>query len=610
MEQHTPVAVDPSSSPQTQTQDPSGPRPSSFPFLGPAQAPDEVGRLGGFRLLRLLGQGGMGMVFEADDPGLARRVAVKLMKPEAARDEVGRKRFLREARAAAAVGHDHVVPVHQVGEDGGVPFLVMPLLRGESLEGRLQRRRRLPAAEVARIGREAALGLAAAHAAGLIHRDVKPSNLWLEEMDGGAPGGRVRVLDFGLARPEEDDERLTGTNALLGTASYMAPEQARGEPVDARADLFSLGCVLYRMATGKPPFTGASLTAVLTQIATHNPPPPHAVESSTPPALSDLVMRLLSKDPAGRPTSAREVADALRRIEPPSPAGESTVSAADAPAAAASPETPTTTEAAGPTGTVVQPIPPLRGRPWRWIIPAALAACALLALSAFLLPPVRAWLFPPAGRPSGPPVPTTDAAAAAAGPFKGFIDVVIYDPSDPHRQNVHLNDPDVMPLRPGDKIAVEAGLDRSAYCYVLWIDADGTVDPVYPWRPGHWDTRPAEEQPVQWLRRPEALDRFFPIKESAAGMETLVLLVREKPLPPDVDLRAELGPVQPQGLQTLRATAWFENGGVVKNEAGRAPNWDEERIDDPLRATQEQIRSRLGRWFAYTRAVSFADRGK
>jgi hypothetical protein len=188
--------------------------------------------------------------------------------------------------------------------------------------------------------------------------------------------------------------------------------------------------------------------------------------------------------------------------------------------------------------------------------------------------------------------------------------VVIYDPDDPHRQNVHLNEPDVMPLRPGDKIAVEGGLDRPAYCYVLWIDADGTVDPVYPWRPGHWEERPAEEQPVQRLRRPDAMDGFYPIKESAAGMETLVLLVRDTPLPPEVDLRAELEPIQPQALQTLRATVWFENGGVVRGEAGRAPNWDEERIDDPVRATQEQVRSRLGRLFPYTRAVSFADRGK
>lgn len=161
--------------------------------------------VGGYRVIRLLGEGGMGRVLEAEDPRLGRRIAVKVMRPELARDEQARQRFLREARAAAALQHDNVVPIYQVGEDLGVPFLAMPLLAGESLEARLAREKVLPVPEVVRIGREAAEGLAAAHAAGLVHRDVKPANLWLEAL--GEPGHvsagsawRIKLLDFGLSK--------------------------------------------------------------------------------------------------------------------------------------------------------------------------------------------------------------------------------------------------------------------------------------------------------------------------------------------------------------------------------------------------------------------------
>ena len=236
-------------------------------------------------------------------------------------------------------------------------------------------------------------------------------------------------------------------------------------------------------------------------------------------------------------------------------------------------------------------------------VPIALTLCALLGVSALLLPPVRAWLFPPSGQAAGRPAQKPSATPAA---FKGSIDVIVYDPKNPQRQNVRIDAPDVLPLTPGDSIAIVAEISPPAYLYVLWIDADGSVDPVYPWKPGHWDKRPAEERPVGSLRRPEGPPAR--IGPSAPGMETLVLLARETPLPADVDLKAELGEVRPQASQTLQAMAWFENGAVVRNEPGRKPLWDE-RIDDPVWATQEQVRAKLGRLFPYTRAVSFAVRG-
>ena len=222
------------------------------------------------------------------------------MRPEVAARPGYRDRFLREARTAARVRHDNVVPVYHVGEDGDTAFIVMPLLEGESLEDRLKRDGRLPPGEAARVGREAAEGLAAAHAKGLIHRDVKPANLWLE-----APDGRVKVLDFGLAREADADDGLSAPGRVLGSPAYMSPEQADGVPVDHRADLFGLGCVLYRCLTGQPAFAGKNLTAVLRAVGEHTPPPPCVVNPAVPPALSDLVMRMLAKDPADRPSGAR-----------------------------------------------------------------------------------------------------------------------------------------------------------------------------------------------------------------------------------------------------------------------------------------------------------------
>jgi serine/threonine protein kinase len=286
---------------------------TAFPFLEPALAADELGRLGPYRVLGLVGQGGMGVVFRAVDTALDRAVALKVMRPALLADDAARQRFLREARAAAAVEHDHIVPIFHVGEARGVPFIAMPLLRGESLQGRLQREGKLTPAEALRVGRETAEGLAAAHAAGLIHRDVKPANIWLESRPAGPP--RVRLLDFGLARPVAASDRVTHTGALLGTPAYMAPEQARGRAVDPRCDLFSLGGVLYRLCTGTLPFPGDDTLAVLTTLALDEPAPPAVLNPEVPPGLSALVMRLLKKDPAQRPAAAAEVVEALRDLE-------------------------------------------------------------------------------------------------------------------------------------------------------------------------------------------------------------------------------------------------------------------------------------------------------
>ena len=282
--------------------------------LSSPQQPDELGRLGRYRVLRVLGRGGMGVVFEAEDERLKRRVAIKAMLPALAANPSARRRFVREAETAARVTHDNIVPIYDIADANGVPFIAMPLLVGESLDSRLKQIAPLAVPEVLTIGREVALGLAAAHTAGLIHRDIKPGNVWLERTAEGE-FRRARILDFGLARLTRDGGELTHSGAIMGTPAYMAPEQARGQAVDPRADLFSLGCVLYQMATGRRPFAGADTFAVLTALATETPVPPIALNPAVPPALSALIEKLLAKNPADRwPQTAREVADELLRI--------------------------------------------------------------------------------------------------------------------------------------------------------------------------------------------------------------------------------------------------------------------------------------------------------
>ncbi len=284
----------------------------------PPESADELGRIGSYRILKVLGAGGMGGVFLAEDMQLQRRVALKLMRPRTAAAPGAAERFLREARAVAALRHDHIISIYQVGEEAGVPFLAMEYLEGESLDDRLKRETLPPLMDVLRIGQEIAEGLAAAHAKGLIHRDIKPANVWLESdrdetsretpRDGNVAGfGRVKLLDFGLARPAENDTQLTASGMIIGTPSYMAPEQASAEAIDARADLFSLGVVLYRMTTGQLPFPGINVMGILKSLATVTPVHPRLLNPAVPSELSTLVVQLLAKDPNARPASAQEV---------------------------------------------------------------------------------------------------------------------------------------------------------------------------------------------------------------------------------------------------------------------------------------------------------------
>ena len=267
--------------------------------------------IGGHRILGLVGAGAMGRVYLAHDERLDRRVAIKVMNRRRARDAGARQRFLREGRAAAAVEHPHVLAIHAVGEHAGLPYIVMQLLDGQTLGAYRAAVVTLSLTEALRIGREIAEGLAAAHDRGLVHRDIKPDNVFLE-----GPRRSVRIIDFGLARAAADDSaKLTVEGTVVGTPAYMPPERIGDESLDAKSDLFGLGVILYELLSGRLPFEGKSMVSMLASIAKGTPMPLAEAAPRTPREVCDLVMRLMAHRKTDRPADAAAVAADLARLE-------------------------------------------------------------------------------------------------------------------------------------------------------------------------------------------------------------------------------------------------------------------------------------------------------
>src|SRR6266508_2445539 len=272
-----------------------------------------------YRLIDKIGQGGMGEVYKAEDTKLGRFVAIKFLPEDATLDVVANRRLLKEAQSASALNHPNIVTIYSLEETDGQCFIVMEYVEGQTLKAAIERGGALPLTTLLGLGIEVADALSAAHAIGLIHRDVKSANILI------TPRGHAKVLDFGLAKmmrrePHEFDPEaatltnLTGAGAILGTAAYMSPEQSRGEVLDARSDIFSLGCVLYEAATRALPFYGPSTLAVMHAIATTDPPSPNRVRPELPREFDLIVERALVKEKARRYSSASEMGAALRSL--------------------------------------------------------------------------------------------------------------------------------------------------------------------------------------------------------------------------------------------------------------------------------------------------------
>ena len=276
-------------------------------WLDPTDDPRMLGRFGGYEIVGIIGQGGMAVVLKGFEPSLNRYVAIKVLAPRLATSGAARKRFAREAKATAAVLHDNVIPIHRVDEVHDLPYLVMPYISDIPLQKRIDDEGPMPLVAILRIGEQIAAGLAAAHAHGLVHRDIKPANILLES---GVE--RVRITDFGLARAA-DDGSLTRTGVIAGTPQYMSPEQACGENVDARSDLFSLGSVLYAMSTGRLPFRAETPLGILRRITDSQPRSIREINPDLPNWLEAIIAKLHAKRVEDRFASAEEVAELLKR---------------------------------------------------------------------------------------------------------------------------------------------------------------------------------------------------------------------------------------------------------------------------------------------------------
>jgi len=280
---------------------------SVLPFLSPTDDPAMVGRIGSYEIAGLVGRGGTGVVLKGFDRSLNRNVAIKLLDPAIADIGAARLRFSREARAMAAIAHEHLVAVYEVNEHAGIPYFVMEYVPGGSLERRLRLSGPMDVISIVRIGVQVAKALAAAHAQGLVHRDIKPGNILL---DRGTE--RVRVVDFGLVRVA-NEVSCTRSGTISGTPQYMSPEQVRAEACDAQSDLFSLGSVLYTLCTGHPPFRADTVYGMMQRIVRDAPRPIREQNSGVPAWLEQFIGRLMSKDRSSRFQSASEVAAILER---------------------------------------------------------------------------------------------------------------------------------------------------------------------------------------------------------------------------------------------------------------------------------------------------------
>jgi tRNA A-37 threonylcarbamoyl transferase component Bud32 len=366
---------------------------------------------GRYRLGSLLGVGGMARVYLASDQVLERPVAVKVLSPPTVQDPVFVERFRREARSVARLSHPNIVAVYDSGSDAGLHYLVMEYVPGQSLAQLLARRGRLTPRQAAELGVEVCAALAAAHAQGLVHRDVTPANVLVGD------DGRVKVTDFGIAKAAAATT-LTGTGTVLGTAAYLSPEQAQGGPVDARSDLYSVGCMLYELLCGVPPFgSGADGPSVV--VATrhlHQPPePPSARNPQVDASLDAVVLTALVKDPAQRYQSAVELQDALGRVL----AGDGVAAGSGSPRAATVATEPLdglparTGVLPAATGPAVPDSSRRLGWP-RWALPVAGLALGIGLLAAVLWP---AGGNDTARREAGPSAsPLTSASSATAPP--------------------------------------------------------------------------------------------------------------------------------------------------------------------------------------------------
>jgi hypothetical protein len=551
--------------------------PPSAAGRAPGAAWFEQGRLGRYEILGRLAAGGMGAVFKARHAELGKVVALKVL-PAGQMDEVRVARFRNEIRAIGRLDHPNIVAAHDAGELGGVHFLVMDLVEGLDLARVLERQGRLSVPDACEAVRQAALGLQHAFERGLVHRDVKPSNLML------ARGGRVQVLDLGLARSfaEAAADTLTARGMLLGTADYLAPEQwEHAHAADTRADVYSLGCTLYHLLAGRPPFSGEEYQTVLQKMRAHLETPPAPIgrlRLEVPARLAAVLDRMLAKDPAERFQSPVEVAEALQPFTSGSDLAclLGTVGAANAPAAASCAEAPT--PAPGLWETALERTDRGRRLPValpRYVLPVALAGlCLLIAVASIL------WLgFGRSPEPTAKPLEVTEMRVTH---FRGKGATLLGDlRTSP--EAVRLN----------DNVEVAAELTVPAYYYLIALNPKGSeaglvqlCQPEGKDGQGAEAARPDRRTEVRYPREHDFI-------LDAAGLQAFVLAASTKPLPPYKDWLSKAGPIPWEGVKDGGDWRWHFDGREFARfplERGRVePKSD---APEPLRKLCEFFKSR------------------
>ena len=565
--------------------------------------PEKLGnslQIGGYELQGELGKGGMGVVYKAKDKDLPRFVALKmiLQADRATADEMSR--FHQEAEAIAQLQHPNIVEIFAKGKHEGKPFLVLEFCEGGSLEDVLKKRA-VPPSEGAELVETLARAIQVAHEAGIWHRDLKPANILLTK------ARTPKITDFGLAKCF-GKEGLSITGAIMGTPSYMAPEQASGEShrIGPLTDVWALGTILYELFTGQKAFPGSNSLSVIYNVAMEEPVSPRTLNPHLPKQLEAICLKCLCKDPAERYTSAESLADDLRswnrgretlnQNNEDSSYGENEL-AELAPKQTSDNQVGVETEdfsnqdhtlppfsVASKLNETNQKTPQSKTRRRIWVWPClAMSVLGGIGLVVFLC-----W--------------------DQTENIKGEIDIRVWKGNRSGEGRL-LHQAGVLPLQAGDFVQVKSELSTGpAYLYVVWLEASGNVVPLYPWKKQNWDQRPDDEQPVPELVFPQT-----PLSSGPSGVEGMVLMVRPTKLPKGADRK-----LQAVFAQWKKQTSpgdphyrfWLENGRIVSEETNRgAPNF--ERLpDDPVTQVQQLMKGPLAEWFPYTRAVCYSFQSK
>jgi serine/threonine protein kinase len=507
--------------------------------------------VGKYLVVERLDWGAQAAVYRVIHPKLGRHLVLKWSHQPVGNDE--RASIVEEGRRLAELEpHANIVKIHDLDFYNDRPFLVMEYVHGGNLETYARDNPATPR-RAARLVARVAGALAMVHRKDIVHRDIKPRNILIDEV------GEPRLIDFGLARLQNACSDPVATT-WGGTLPYMAPEQARREHdrIGPRSDIFGLGAVLFFLLTGRPPFGGETQAEIWDRARRCDFDPAALRNARVPRRLERICLKALAVDPADRYATAEEMGKDLNRF--------------------------------------------VHALPTRLV---SIVTVCLMAIAILVATTLRPGLRRGEARDPQPSPP----------PLTGTIDLRIWEPGNPIRQRVSLRDPGAVPLKAGDLVRVEVQVSRPAYLYIVWINTEGVPEPVYPWKPGTWGEIAEAQRPVAQLKLPETDGALWPIKQSPSGTEMLLLLARDEPLPPGVDLKSDLeGLPLPASKDELPTPVWFDDWRLVRREEKpgdeRGPEFIEELAADTLLRAEGLLKKRLAPLFSMMRAVGFANRGQ